>query len=218
MSRIVNSKVKCACCGKQVNIERVLSFSSNSIGLSGNKHTPMQYRMEECPECHYVSFDIEDNSIEVSEDVLNSFCIPQEFGGIKDPNFIRILKASNVYEKNKDYLRYGYALRLASFLAEELEETSISKTLLRQANEALQKYFEGVDELSMSDIMLAVNLIDGNRRLGMLEEAENMCNEIRSLIDESGEEEIAHMRSLLEFEKTLLKKHDVAEHLTSEAL
>ena len=218
MSKIINSKVKCACCKKQVNIDRVLSFASSSIGLSGNKHTPMQYRMEECPECHYVSLDIEDNSIEVSEDVLNSFCMPREFGGIKDPDFIRILKTADVYKKNKDYLRYGYALRLASFLAEKLEEISISRTLLEQANDALQKYFEGVDELSMSDIMSAVNLIDGKRRRGMTEEAENMCNEVLALIKESGGEEITKLRRLLEFENTLLEKHDTAEHLISEVL
>ena len=47
MPKIVNTKVICACCGNKVSIDRVLSFSYDNVGLSGNKHTPMQYIMEE---------------------------------------------------------------------------------------------------------------------------------------------------------------------------
>ena len=39
MSRIVKSEIKCACCGEEVSIDRILSYSYENIGLSGNKHS-----------------------------------------------------------------------------------------------------------------------------------------------------------------------------------
>lgn len=70
MAKIVSKKITCACCGNKVSIDRLLSFSCDSIGLSGNKHTPMQYMLEECPECHYTSFDIEDKSVRVTKGTI----------------------------------------------------------------------------------------------------------------------------------------------------
>ena len=36
MSRIIESEVKCACCGEEVSIDRILSYSYENNGLSGN--------------------------------------------------------------------------------------------------------------------------------------------------------------------------------------
>ena len=218
MSKIINTEVICACCGNKVNIDRVLSFSYDQIGLSGNKHTPMQYKMEECPECHYVSLDIEDNSVKVTKGMLNTFRMKFGTEKITDPIFCSILKAADIYEKNKDYQRYEYCLRLASFYAEELQKIGLSRNLLRQANEALQTYFEEKDELNMSDIMLSINLIDGNRRLGMSETARNLCEEILDLIQDASGTEISQIRQLVKFENTLVEDHDIAEHLMNEVL
>lgn len=218
MSKIVKTKVVCACCGNKVSVDRMLSFSYDKIGLSGNKHTSMQYVMEECPECHYTSLDIGDKSVRVTKGMLNAFRMKPGTEKITDPIFCSILKAADIYEKNKDYLRYEYVLRLASFYAEELQEPGLSRDLLRQANEALQLYFKDKDELDTADIMLAVKLIDGNRRLGMAATARNMCDEIRELIKDTSGTDISEIRRLLEFENTLLEKRDIAEHLMSEVL
>ena len=218
MAKIVNKKITCACCGNKISIDRVLSFPYDNIGLSGNKHTSMQYMMEECPECHYTSLDIGDNSIRVTKGMLNAFRMKPGTEKITDPIFCSILKAADIYEKNKDYRHYEYVLRLASFYAEELQDVGLYRDLLRQANEALQFYFEDKDELDTVDIMLAIKLIDGNRRLGMTAAARNMCAEIQDLIKDAGGADISEMRRLLEFENTLLEKRDIEEHLMSEVL
>lgn len=218
MAKIVNKKIICACCGNKVNIDRMLSFSYDNIGLSGNKHSSMQYMLEECPECHYTSFDIEDNTIRVTRGMLNAFRMKPGTEKITDSTFSALLKAADIYEKNKDYRRYEHSLRLASFYAEEKQEIGLSRDLLRQSNEALQIYFENKDELDIVDIMLAIKLIDGNRRLGMAATARNMCSEILNLIEDASGAEISEIRRLVEFEKSLIENRDIAEHLMSEVL
>ena len=218
MSRIINQIVTCACCGSKVSIDRVLSFSYDKIGLSGNKHTSMQYMMEECPECHYTSLDIEDKSVRVSRGMLNAFRMKPETETINDPTFTALLKAADIYGKNKDYRHYEHVLRLASFYAEELQEAGIFRELLRQSNEALQSYFESKDKFDISDLMLAIKLIDGNRRLGMVTTAGNLCSEFLDLLEDVNSEEISEIRCLVEFENTLLNNRDTAEHLISEVL
>ena len=196
----------------------MLSFSYDSIGLSGNKHSSMQYMLEECPECHYTSFDIEDNSIRVTRGMLNAFRVKPGTEKISDSIFTSLLKAADIYEKNKDYRRYEHALRLASFYAEEKQEIGLSRDLLRQSNEALQAYFENKDELDTADIMLAIKLIDGNRRLGMAATAKSMCSEILNLIEDASGSEISEIRLLIEYEKKFIDNRDIAEHLMSEVL
>lgn len=218
MAKIVSKKITCACCGNKVSIDRMLSFSYDSIGLSGNKHSSMQYMLEECPECHYTSFDIEDNSIRVTRGMLNAFRVKPGTEKISDSIFTSLLKAADIYEKNKDYRRYEHALRLASFYAEEKQEIGLSRDLLRQSNEALQAYFENKDELDTADIMLAIKLIDGNRRLGMAATAKSMCSEILNLIEDASGSEISEIRLLIEYEKKFIDNRDIAEHLMSEVL
>lgn len=218
MAKIVSKKITCACCGNKVSIDRMLSFSYDSIGLSGNKHTPMQYVLEECPECHYTSFDIEDKSVRVTKGMLNAFRVKPGSEKIDDATFNSLLKAADIYEKNKDYRNYEHSLRLASFYAEERQEIGLSRDLLRQSNEALQVYFENKDELNTADIMLAIKLIDGNRRLGMAATARNMCSEILTLIEGASGAEISEIRLWIEYEKKLIDNRDIAEHLMSEVL
>lgn len=218
MAKIVSKKVTCACCGNKVSIDRMLSFSYDSIGLSGNKHTSMQYMLEECPECHYTSFDIEDNSVRVTKGMLNAFRVKPGTEKISDSTFTSLLKAADIYEKNKDYQRYEHSLRLASFYAEECQEIGLSRDLLRQSNEALQIYFENKDELDTADLMLAIKLIDGNRRLGMAETARSMCGEILNLIEAASGAEVSEIRLLIEYEKKLIENRDITEHLLSEVL
>lgn len=218
MAKIVSKKITCACCGNKVSIDRLLSFSCDSIGLSGNKHTPMQYMLEECPECHYTSFDIEDKSVRVTKGMLNAFRVKPGSEKIDDATFTSLLKAADIYEKNKDYRSYEHSLRLASFYAEERQEIGLSRDLLRQSNEALQIYFENKNELNTADIMLAIKLIDGNRRLGMAATAGNMCREILTLIEDASGAEISEIRLLIEYEKKLIANRDIAEHLMSEVL
>lgn len=216
MSRIIESEVKCACCGEEVSIDRILSYSYENIGLSGNKHSSMQYFMEECPNCHYTSLDIEDESVRVTKGMLNGFRMKPGTENITDDKFISILKAAYIYEKNKDYLRYEYVLRLASFYAEDLNEMSLSKSFLRQANEAAEKYVGEKEELDISDLRLGIKLVDGNRRLGQLATAKNMCNEILKLIENLNDSEIDEIRLILNFENTLLDNRDITEHYINE--
>lgn len=218
MAKIISKKIMCACCGNKVSIDRMLSFSYDNMGLSGNKHTSMQYMLEECPECHYTSFDIEDNSVRVTRGMLNAFRVKPGTEKIEDATFISLLKTADIYEKNKDYRRYEHALRLASFYAEEKQEIGLSRDLLRQSNEALQAYFENKDELDTADIMLAIKLIDGNRRLGMAATAKSMCSEILNLIEDASGTEISEIRLLIEYEKKFIDNRDIAEHLMSEVL
>ena len=188
MAKIVTKKITCACCGNKVSIDRMLSFSYDNIGLSGNKHTSMQYMLEECPECHYTSFDIEDSAVRVTKDMLN-----------------------------KDYRHCEASLRLASFYAEERQEIGLSRDLLRQSNEVLQTYFESKEELDKADIILGIKLIDGNRRLGMAATAKSVCNDILSLIEDASGAETSEIRLLIDYEKKLIEDRDTAEHFMREA-
>ena len=218
MSKIVKRNVVCACCGQEVMIERVLSGSAMDISLSGNAHNPFQYMMEECPECHYTSLDIEDTTIRVSIGMLNSFRLKPEYEKLGDPSFLSILRAADVYEKNKEYNLEAYVLRLASFYAEEQGDLGVSRDLLRQANDALEKYFTSLEEYSLDDISSAVYLVDGNRRLGMVRAATIMCNDLLDLLSEvDATEEVEYLLHLLKFEKKLLENRDIAEHMVSEA-
>ena len=79
MSKILNTEVICACCKQKVEIERIFSYSSDKISLDGNKHHPMQYKLEECPECHYIALNISDSNIRVSKGMLNSFHLKKDY-------------------------------------------------------------------------------------------------------------------------------------------
>ena len=148
--------------------------------------------------------------------MLNGFRMKPGTENITDEKFISILKAAYIYEKNKDYLRYEYVLRLASFYAEDLNEMSLSKSFLRQANEAAEKYIEEKEELNISDLRLGIKIVDGNRRLGQLATAKNMCNEILNLIKDLNDSEIDEIRLILNFENTLLDNRDITEHYINE--
>lgn len=217
MAKIVTKKITCACCGNKVSIDRMLSFSYDNIGLSGNKHTSMQYMLEECPECHYTSFNIEDSAVRVTKDMLNAFRIKPGAERIADPTFTSLLKAADIYERNKDYRHCEASLRLASFYAEERQEIGLSRDLLRQSNEVLQTYFESKEKLDKADIILAIKLIDGNRRLGMAATAKSVCNDILSLIEDASGAEISEIRLLIDYEKKLIEDFDTAEHFMKEA-
>ena len=69
-----------------------------------------------------------------------------------------------------------------------------------------------------ADIILAIKLIDGNRRLGMAATAKSMCSEILSLIEDVSGIEISEIRLLIDYEKKLIENRDIAEHLMSEVL
>ena len=107
-------------------------------------------------------------------------------------------------------------MRLASFYAEDLNEMSLSKSFLRQANEAAEKYIGEKEELNISDLRLGIKIVDGNRRLGQLATAKNMCNEILNLIKDLNDSEIDEIRLILNFENTLLDNRDITEHYINE--
>lgn len=218
MAKIVNQSITCACCGNKVTIERLLSFSHGDMGLSGNVHTHMQYKMEECPECHYTALDIADDSVMVTRGMLNAFRMKPGMEKITDPAFCSILKAADIYARTNRYRLYEYTLRLAAFYAEEQEEFILYKELLKQANDALQHYFEEREELRVSDIMMSTKLVDGNRRLGMLVTAKSISDEVYALIKDESDEELKYVRRLLEFENKLIENRDTAEHFVSEVI
>lgn len=219
MSKIKYTEVVCACCKQTVQIKRIFSFASDRVGLDGNMHNPMQYAMEECPECHYTSLDISDANIQVSKGMLNAFHIKPGYDKIQTPEYIALLKAADIYEKNKKPLLQAYVLRLASFYADDQAENSLSKNLLRLANTTLQTYFESLEELTVDDVATAIYLIDGNRRLGMIATALNMSNDLLALLTDIQEsDEVRKLSQILKFEKSLLEKRDINEHLVREAL
>lgn len=219
MSKIQKEKIVCACCGQEVEIERIYSFSSDKVGLDGNKYHFLQYELEECPECHYASLNISDTGIQVSKSILDSFRMKPGFDQIKDHKYINLLKAADIYEKNNKPLLQAYMLRLASFYAEGKSEKNLSKNLLRLANLALQTYFNGKDELTLNDVATAIYMVDGNRRIGMMTDAESMSNDLILLLDGVKESDKAnHIRRLIEFEKELIEKKDMDQHLISEVL
>lgn len=219
MSKILNMEVICACCKQKVKIERRLSFSSDKVSLDGNKHHPMQYKLEECPECHYIAIDIGDPNIKVSKGMLNAFHMKNGCESIQDSEFIALMKAADVYEKNKKKILQSYVLRLASFYADDRDEVTLSRELLRRSNAALQAYFEEREELTLGDVSQAINLVDGNRKLGMFVTAENMTNDLLAMLSEVEDKEaIEQFCRILEFEKKLIQNRDFKEHLTSEVM
>ena len=219
MSKIGYTKVICACCKQTVQIKRIFSFSSDMVGLDGNRHNPLQYELEECPECHFTALDISDNGIQVTKEMLNAFHIKAGCDQIQTSEFTALLKAADIYEKNRKPLLQAYMLRLASFYAEEQMEISLSRNLLRMADTVLQTYFESIENMTLKDAATAIYLIDGNRRLGMKAAAIEMCDDLLLLLKELAEsKDAADIRKILEFEKMLIENNDTKEHLTEEAM
>lgn len=219
MAKLEKRKVICSCCKSEVEVQRVLSFSSNKISFDGNMHHPLQYQIQECPKCHYASVDISDSSVKVSRGMLNSFRIKPVYEKIKNPLFINIMKAADVYEKNRFYYSQAYMLRLASFLVKEEGVIALSRNLLRLANVALEKFFTELDCMELKDIETAVILVDCNRQLGIFKVAETMCEDLLNLLHELGiSDEENFVYEVLNYEKNLIINKDMDEHLMSEVL
>lgn len=218
MSKIETKKVVCVCCKNEVEIKKILSFSSDKMSLDGNLYNSLQYVMQECPICHYISMDISDTSLRVSRGMLNAFRMKSHYGRVNDSLFINLLKAAEIYERNKCYYKQSYLIRLASFHAKEMGENNIARNLLRDSNAILEKHFEELDTMSLEDIGNAVVLIDIYRQLGILQNATDMCDDLLELIQEfDGSEEVDHIRNILNYEKKLVSERDLNEHFISEA-
>lgn len=218
MAKIGKREVTCTCCKNKVEIEYVMSYYSNTISLDGNKFNSLQYKIQECPVCHYTAIDISDESVRASRGMLNAFRVKPVYEKIADKMFVSLLKAADIYEKNKKYSEQAYMLRLASFYALEMKETSISRNLLRASNTVFEKYFNELEVLSLGDVSNAVILIDCNRQLGMLNVAGTMCEDLLSMLDAVEQvEQVENIKKVLQYEKNLIDNRDLNIHYVSEA-
>ena len=218
MSKVGICKVTCACCKKEVEVEKIWSVYARQLGMDGDLHNHIQYKMQECPICHYTAIDIEDSSVRVSKGMLNAFHLQAMYEKIEDPIFRKLMKAADIYEKNNNYYVHSHIMRLASFYSAELGEYSIARNLLKQANESLEKYFAGIDEMTLTDVEKGIIFADCNRQLGMLQSAKGVCEELLGLLESvEAEQEIELFRRLLRFELMLIEKKDLKKHLVSEA-
>ena len=207
-------KVKCAVCGAEVEVKKVMSYSTHSMPDLDLKspYVDPAMNISECPHCHYCSYDIsvlnEDeypNSYnkdrwESDEDVKEIVSKCGENVSLRKCLIMAYRAKCNIQSEQ----RYRMLLK-ASWLTEGSER---GKELKRQAFEV---YMEEIGEGKLSELL---SFADVARMAGEFEVAEVFAKAARELVvlsDKSG-----FLTEVCDYELELIKKQDTSRHNTSE--
>lgn len=217
MTTIHETEKKCAVCGKISKHNDVLS--TNAFGSPDLDTRPPQMMrstinmwINTCPSCGYCAPDISEWIEKAPEIVRSDFYKRQ----LNDPEFPSIANAflcfSLIQESAGDYAGAGWANIHAAWIcddagydagAQKCRKKAVS--LLEKAKEAGQKFGKqvGAEEALMTDLL---------RRSGQFELALKVCDDgLKKKPDKI-------ISNILQFQKVLISKSDVACHTVAEAM
>ncbi len=216
MTTIYQVEKECAVCGKSNKYTEI--GSTNTFGpLDLDTRPPEMVRstisewIQRCPECGYCAPDISER-LEKASEIVHSDLYRQQ---LNNPEFPELANAflcfSLIQESAGKYADAGWACIHAAWACDDAgSDASAQKcrkkavTLLQKAKENGQKFAEqtGVEEAIMVDLL---------RRSGQFELALRICEDgLKKKPDKL-------ISDILQFQKILIGKADVARHTVAEA-
>ena len=204
----ITRKIKCACCGHETEMEVNVSRNVNQAGLDARPQYKWQLRSyQECPKCHYVSWDI---SRKTGEDVAT---------------LVSSDKYRKVLDSNTNQSRYYEAMLLLIANQEDslnvilqylwwTEFTGDSQgTQVRERAISLLKTITDTKPL----VMYVFTYIDLLRRNSEFDKAADILNDVSSSM-EKNKEDNKLLYQIYQYERRLIEAKDTAPHLVSEVV
>lgn len=204
----ITRKIKCACCGHETEMEVNVSRNVNQAGLDGRPQYEWQLRpYQECPKCHYVSWDI---SRKNGEDVAT---------------LVSSDKYRKVLDSNTNQSRYYEAMLLLVANQEDslnvilqylwwTEFTGDSQgTQVRERAISLLKTI--IDTKPLATYVFTY--IDLLRRNSEFDKAADILNDVSSSM-EKNKEDNKLLYQIYQYERRLIEAKDTAPHLVSEVV
>lgn len=216
-------KKKCACCGKEVEVDIIESCYINDTYLDGTSNIDFGDNIQECPNCHYVNIDIEKsmpNMDEIKQQVQSEEYQEQNQLYNDDSTLNIIQRCSAFYNlyNNSQYEDYMYnsILALLSMCRKlnhiELYDDEI--TYRKYAIDLFEQYFD----LNMEQIDFYKGLLylDCLRQISDFEGAEEMIEVLKQTYDNESIFDSPKDYILLVFEKQLIDNKDNKPYKMSE--
>lgn len=166
--RIINEKIKCACCGKISDQEIMLSYSSFGAPdldykKSGMASRAFIYGLQICPECNYIANDISDKVAEnlvAHEKDYYKEAIKNEI----DLNVKKFFLMALINEDNEEFNKAADNYIFAFWLTENYDEKLANKFLLRAIN-VRKKIF---DKLNAFEFVQTIDLLRRNKEFDLV--------------------------------------------------
>lgn len=202
-------KKQCACCRKEADVAERVSAYIEDTGLDQRpKYEYLLSEIQECPNCHYCSFDIEEP---VMEKVREEVYTEEYQSAIKDERFDiderRLNAAIKLAEKDKEKAD----LYLNACWKQEFKGNKNTADIMREkAAACMEKMFQEAVRFE-----LVLLYLDCLRQLKRYEEATVLINEIEEHVIQNLEpDEIPYQVFCLE--KKLIADRDHKPHMMSE--
>lgn len=217
MAKFIKKTVHCQCCNQEVEINDLQSYSSKDMTIDGYRNNPTQFYIQVCPNCGYPSLSIEEKSISINPSLVKSLKLQVENKNMQNEQFVNIVVAGNIYEKNRLFLAADYMYRLASWLCIKEGQVKMSNVYKRKACQNMSTYFGEITEISEEDIERGIILIDTYRQSGNLNKAGELCDDLLiTLLKFERNQNILNYQKILDFEKKLIQSKDYNAHFISE--
>lgn len=208
MAKIINEKIKCACCCKES--EQTLLLSSSIFGgrdldtrPSGFGRENLRYEIQECPFCHYCNIRIDDTE-GVFEKIGDEQLVLAHDRSIPDTARRFLLSAMRWSDIGDLYLAGESYLKAAWVFDDEGDGCNA-----KLAREKAALHFEKFIDVS-GDGDTAIMLVDVYRRSAAFDKA-------LALLDEIGDAEDDFLNAILNYERALAIAKDAACHTIGEA-
>lgn len=211
--RIMNEKIKCACCGKESEHEILLSFTMMGTPDLDYKATGMGsraflYAVQMCPECNYVSTDIGEKTpmyieAQSKEYYKNAVAECEKLGLDENTKKFYLMGLVNEANGNQEEASNNYLC--AYWLTERTDEKTANKFLKRTLALRSKNY----NKLTKR---FALQTLDLLRRVGQFNEVINECEELLKL-GKIGEEQFTENEiKQMKYEIKICKLGDTTRH------
>lgn len=200
---------KCGCCGNEFNTEVLVSSYVNDRGLDGKPlNNQLLKRVHLCPNCNYVSFDMEEKVTEEQKKIVYSKEYKEIFQNEdKEKSKYDAVQMLSLTEHQKidSMLQYVWYMEFTG-------ENDIAKKYRTELVQLLEKNMSNkprVEQMMM--------YIDSLRQLREFEKAKEMLSAIHTSMQHN-KEKYPMVFGIYEYEKKLVDSRDSDIHFQSEVI
>lgn len=202
----VKEEIVCGCCGHKFESVVVLSLQHRDFYLDGKpEYEHLLPDVTRCPNCQYVSVDIEDK---VNTNIINT---------------VNLTEYKDIFASSSEYVDYDALVYLSDNSASKINNNLNYCWKLEfdgkqeEANTVREKTVELMrKEISENpQVDLVLMYLDSLRLLARFDEAKKMLDEINSSIEEN-KDKLEQIYEIYCFEKKLIDNYDSKPHMISE--
>lgn len=208
----INQRIKCGCCGMEVEVPAILSSYRNDCGLDQKpEDISLLPMIQECPHCHYCSKSLKEKVPEtvknrILTDVYHRY---MEENSDADRVFLQLQAALIGTEDDK---KKAFFNLWSAWYCEWSGKNELAKQFRAKAVEHMEDAMD-----SAVDMNFMLVYMDSLRQLGEFEKVEEVIQDLETDVKENLSPERAEYKVFM-FEKELVKAKDGRAHMVSEAM